>query len=68
MKRLVKRYVRKRVWECASKYLGPHPSDCDEIVEWVMKGYPFHWRTRLWAATKGYNRGHKSLYEWLISR
>lgn len=66
MKRFIRIYVKKRIWECRGKTFGPRPSDMDVLVEWVMQGYPFKWRTRLWAATHCYNRPPEYPYEWLI--
>lgn len=67
MKRLLRIYIRKRVWESKRNIIGSAPSDYDPDVEWVMQGYPFKWRTRLWAVTHSRpETGYKKLYDWLI--
>lgn len=66
MKRLIRRYIRKRVWESRRHIIGPQPSDYDDVVEWVMQGYPFRWRTRLWAANSATHCRYQDIYKWLI--
>lgn len=66
MKRLLRIYVRKRIWESKRNVIGPAPSDYEPVVEWVMEGFPFRWRTRLWVATHADHIRLKDLYDWLI--
>lgn len=66
MKRLLRIYVRKQVWESKRSAIGPKPSDYDDVVEWVMQGWPFKWRTRLWAVKNAIHCRYKDLYEWVI--
>lgn len=66
MKRLIRRYIRKRIWKCNAGVIGPAPRDYDEKAEWVMLGYPLHWRTRLWAVVNSRpHQNYKEVYEWI---
>ena len=68
MKRLIQIYVRKQVWEVKGRgIMGLTPSDCNEIVDWIMDGYPFQWRTRLWAVKHSYHNHYKDAYKWINS-
>lgn len=67
MKRLIRIYIRKKIWEANCHVVGLKPSDYDSDVEWVMQGSPFRWRTRLWVVTHSRPEiGYKKLYDWLI--
>lgn len=67
MKRLIRIYIRKKIWEANRNIIGPELCDHDPDVEWVMQGFPFHWRIRLWAVTHSRPEiGYKKLFDWLI--
>lgn len=68
MKRLIRIYIRKKIWEANRYVIGPELNDYDSDVEWVLQGFPFRWRTRLWVVTHSrIETGYKKLYDWLIS-
>ena len=66
MKRLLRRYIRRKVWKRDGNNIVNDPGDYDKVVEWIMEGYPFRWRARLWAVLHSkYRCYYKDLYEWL---
>lgn len=68
MKRLIQIHVRKQVWKIKGRrIMGLTPSDCDEIVDWIMEGYPFQWRTRLWAVKHSEHNHYKDVHKWINS-
>lgn len=71
MKKLIERYVRKKIWKSQPSIpiVAPSPHDYDGYVMFVMEGYPFHWLTRLWAVTQcHYHHDPKEVYEWVFKK
>ncbi len=68
MKKLIERYVRKQIWRYGNGKIHTIYSDLENQVTWVMQGYPFHWHTRLWAATHCGYHDYEKVYKFLVKQ